>query len=274
MSNSRNTSSIFLTARSTSSIAMAQRYVRSCRPRPMLSMPSDRIDGHSRSWMPDLQRPRRVLQGPSATTGRREIRSVSMRASNHFAPRRLEDQDAAPRLHGEEEGGGNVYRHNHEDVAAHLGNCSAGSAELKAIVEAGDRTAAELAPLPVTHLAPATFLVTNCRDYRPQACIPAFRCGPAFAKAFSSFLDQRSSQCSRSRNPYLLPNTYAFESEPMVKPTGFREYDARWLFHKEINLMGVQALGMGLGTLIAELGVKPGDRHRPRLPRPTSASIK
>ena len=53
----------------------------------------------------------------------------------------------------------------------------------------------------------------------------------------------------------LVPNTYAFESEPMVKATGFREYDARWLFNKEINLMGVQALGMGLGTLIAELGV-------------------
>ena len=52
-------------------------------------------------------------------------------------------------------------------------------------------------------------------------------------------------------------NTYAYESEPMVKPTGFREYDARWLFGKEINLMGVQALGLGLGTLIHELGVKP-----------------
>jgi phosphomannomutase / phosphoglucomutase len=54
--------------------------------------------------------------------------------------------------------------------------------------------------------------------------------------------------------PLLLPNSYAFESAPMVKPTGFREYDARWLFGDEINLMGVQALGMGLGTLIAELG--------------------
>src|SRR5271169_6125583 len=53
----------------------------------------------------------------------------------------------------------------------------------------------------------------------------------------------------------LVPNTYAFESEPMVKATGFREDDARWLFNKEINLMGVQALGMGLGALIAELGV-------------------
>jgi phosphomannomutase/phosphoglucomutase len=57
--------------------------------------------------------------------------------------------------------------------------------------------------------------------------------------------------------PVLVPNTYAFESEPMVKPTGFREYDARWLLGSEINLMGVQALGMGLGTLIRELGVRP-----------------
>src|SRR5689334_7894593 len=57
--------------------------------------------------------------------------------------------------------------------------------------------------------------------------------------------------------PSLTPNTYAYESEPMVKPTGFREYDARWLFGKEINLIGVQALGMGLGTLIRASGVKP-----------------
>jgi phosphomannomutase/phosphoglucomutase len=57
--------------------------------------------------------------------------------------------------------------------------------------------------------------------------------------------------------PALTPNTYAYESEPLVKPTGFREYDARWLLEKEINLMGVQALGLGLGTLIHELGVAP-----------------
>src|SRR4030088_3658947 len=59
-----------------------------------------------------------------------------------------------------------------------------------------------------------------------------------------------------TRKAELSPNTSAYESEPMVKATGFREYDARWLFGKEINLMGVQALGMGLGALIAELGVK------------------
>src|SRR5450631_2985533 len=55
----------------------------------------------------------------------------------------------------------------------------------------------------------------------------------------------------------LTPNTYAYESSPLVKPTGFREYDARWLLEKEINLMGVQALGMGLGTLIRQMGIKP-----------------
>jgi phosphomannomutase / phosphoglucomutase len=57
--------------------------------------------------------------------------------------------------------------------------------------------------------------------------------------------------------PALAPNTCAYESEPMVKATGFREYDARWLFEKEINLMGVQALGMGLGTLIHQMKVRP-----------------
>ena len=44
----------------------------------------------------------------------------------------------------------------------------------------------------------------------------------------------------------------------MVAPTGFREYDARWLFGSEINLMGVEALGLGLGTLIHEMDVRPG----------------
>lgn len=55
--------------------------------------------------------------------------------------------------------------------------------------------------------------------------------------------------------PFLPRNSQAYESEPMVKPTGFREYDARWLFETEINLMGVQALGMGLGAMIRAMGV-------------------
>ena len=62
----------------------------------------------------------------------------------------------------------------------------------------------------------------------------------------------------------LTANTHAFEITPLVKATGFREYDARWWFGHpsldkapELNLMGVQALGMGLGTLIRELGAGP-----------------
>ena len=61
-----------------------------------------------------------------------------------------------------------------------------------------------------------------------------------------------------------LPNTYAFEMQPLVKPTGFREYDARWWFghpasaqEPELNLIGVQALGMGLSTLIRRKGIAP-----------------
>lgn len=51
----------------------------------------------------------------------------------------------------------------------------------------------------------------------------------------------------------LVENTQEFENLPLIVPTGFREYDARWLFPKEINLSGIQALGLGLGTLIHEL---------------------
>lgn len=62
----------------------------------------------------------------------------------------------------------------------------------------------------------------------------------------------------------LAPNTAEFETTPLVKPTGFREYDARWWFGHpgsdvppELNLMGVQALGAGLGTLMHEQGARP-----------------
>src|SRR3954470_24165221 len=54
----------------------------------------------------------------------------------------------------------------------------------------------------------------------------------------------------------LIANTYDFENEPLVKATGFREYDARWLFGPEINLLGIQALGLGLGTYIHDLAQK------------------
>jgi len=55
----------------------------------------------------------------------------------------------------------------------------------------------------------------------------------------------------------LKPNTVAFETEPLISPNGFREYDARWLYEKEINLIGVQALGLALGEYFHERGVEP-----------------
>ncbi|MBI1339820.1 phosphomannomutase/phosphoglucomutase [bacterium] len=62
----------------------------------------------------------------------------------------------------------------------------------------------------------------------------------------------------------IAANTYDFEMTPLVKPTGFREYDARWWFGgpqyakaPELNFLGVQALGLGLGTLIRRMGVAP-----------------
>ena len=55
----------------------------------------------------------------------------------------------------------------------------------------------------------------------------------------------------------LKPNTPEYENIPLVKATGFREYDARWVLEKEINLLGIQALGLGLGTYIHEIGQTP-----------------
>lgn len=52
----------------------------------------------------------------------------------------------------------------------------------------------------------------------------------------------------------LKPNTAEYERLPLVKPTGFREYDARWLFEKEVNLMGLQAIGLGIATLFERRG--------------------
>src|SRR5579862_5005010 len=55
----------------------------------------------------------------------------------------------------------------------------------------------------------------------------------------------------------LVPNTADYENLALVTANGFREYDARWLFGKELNLLGVQALGLGLGTYLHEIGVQP-----------------
>ncbi len=55
----------------------------------------------------------------------------------------------------------------------------------------------------------------------------------------------------------LEPNTLPFETEPLIAETGFREYDARWLYPKEINLIGMQAIGLALGHYFHERGVEP-----------------
>ena len=35
-----------------------------------------------------------------------------------------------------------------------------------------------------------------------------------------------------------------------IKESGFREYDARWLYPKDIDLEGIEELGKGLGTQV------------------------
>ena len=35
---------------------------------------------------------------------------------------------------------------------------------------------------------------------------------------------------SRTPKPSIATNTIEFETQPLIKPTGFREYDARWYF--------------------------------------------
>ena len=37
-----------------------------------------------------------------------------------------------------------------------------------------------------------------------------------------------------------------------IDPYGFREYDARWVYKKDINLMGITNLGKGLGSQIIQ----------------------
>ncbi|MEM6603899.1 MAG: phosphomannomutase/phosphoglucomutase [Pseudomonadota bacterium] len=53
------------------------------------------------------------------------------------------------------------------------------------------------------------------------------------------------------------PNTPEFENSTYVKPTGFREYDVRWIYPEQINLKGIQALGAALGTQMFEQNKEP-----------------
>jgi len=49
--------------------------------------------------------------------------------------------------------------------------------------------------------------------------------------------------------------------EIKIDPYGFREYDARWLYEKDINLAGIENLGKGFGTQI----IKHIKKNNPRV---------
>ncbi len=46
-----------------------------------------------------------------------------------------------------------------------------------------------------------------------------------------------------------------------IDPYGFREYDARWIYEKDINLEGIENLGKGLGTQV----IKHTNKENPRV---------
>jgi phosphomannomutase / phosphoglucomutase len=50
---------------------------------------------------------------------------------------------------------------------------------------------------------------------------------------------------------------FAMETLPVVRASGFREYDARWIYGKDINLVGVRHLGLSIGTLLQRSGKAP-----------------
>ena len=47
----------------------------------------------------------------------------------------------------------------------------------------------------------------------------------------------------------------------LINPNGFREYDARWLYKKDIDLLGIENLGKGLGTQV----IKHTKKDSPRI---------
>jgi phosphomannomutase/phosphoglucomutase len=57
--------------------------------------------------------------------------------------------------------------------------------------------------------------------------------------------------------PKVTQNTWEFLRDAMITPTGFREYDARWKYPDDINLPGITALGLGLGTQMQRRGIQP-----------------
>lgn len=60
-----------------------------------------------------------------------------------------------------------------------------------------------------------------------------------------------------SNDKKITANTEEYERDVLVAPQGFREYDARWLHPEQLNLRGAQRLGLGIGTIIHEMGKNP-----------------
>ncbi|HLS19847.1 MAG TPA: phosphomannomutase/phosphoglucomutase, partial [Paracoccaceae bacterium] len=64
---------------------------------------------------------------------------------------------------------------------------------------------------------------------------------------------------------------------PMIRPTGFREYDARWRYPEDINLAGIQAVGLGFATQLHRAGLPPtvvtGNDYRSYAPAVKQALI-
>ena len=51
-------------------------------------------------------------------------------------------------------------------------------------------------------------------------------------------------------------NINHYDDEPIINELGFREYDARWIYPKQINLSGIKKIGYGLGQLMIEENIK------------------
>jgi phosphomannomutase / phosphoglucomutase len=64
---------------------------------------------------------------------------------------------------------------------------------------------------------------------------------------------------------------------PVIAPSGFREYDARWRFPDQINLAGMTAVGLGIGTQMRRRDIRPdivvGNDYRDYAPAVKNALI-
>ena len=91
---------------------------------------------------------------------------------------------------------------------------------------------------------------------RLSAATAEFAGVPGFPALDQITNSARANACSARRRAIFSPTHTHSRTEPLITANGFREYDARWLYPKEINLIGMQALGLALGSLF------PRARHR------------